>query len=105
MPRTVPVIPVELEGNRYLVSSYGESEWVHNLRAAGGCELSRRGHSETFQASEVPADEREAIIAAYRKNVSRAVSRCFTKLLDAKDHPVVLPLQAHGFLAKPATHG
>ena len=32
VPRKVPVIPVEVEGIRYLVSPYGESEWVRNLR-------------------------------------------------------------------------
>ena len=29
--RKVPVIPVEVDGSRYLVSPYGESEWVRNL--------------------------------------------------------------------------
>jgi len=32
----VPVIPVEHDGARYLVSTRGESNWVRNLRAAGG---------------------------------------------------------------------
>ena len=32
--RTVPVIPVEVAGIRYLVSPYDESDWVRNLRAA-----------------------------------------------------------------------
>jgi F420H(2)-dependent quinone reductase len=49
MPRKVPVIPVEVEGSRYLVSPYGESEWVRNLRAAGRGELRRKGHAETFE--------------------------------------------------------
>ena len=30
--RKVPVIPVEVGGSRYLVSPYGESDWVRNLR-------------------------------------------------------------------------
>jgi hypothetical protein len=33
--RKVPVIPVEVGGNRYLVSPYGESDWDRNLRGAG----------------------------------------------------------------------
>ena len=51
--RTVPVIPVEVEGIRYLVSPYGESQWVRNLRAAGKATLARKGKVETFQASEI----------------------------------------------------
>ena len=39
----VPVIPVEVAGNRYLVAPYGESDWVRNLRTAGKGELSRKG--------------------------------------------------------------
>lgn len=34
--QTIPVIPVEHGGARYLVSPRGEAEWVQNLRAAGG---------------------------------------------------------------------
>ena len=51
-------------------------------------ELSRKGHAETFEASEVPVDERGAVIDAYRKVVSRVVSSCFAKLPSAGDHPV-----------------
>ena len=36
--RMVPVIPVEVESIRYLVSPYGESDSVCNLRAAGKAE-------------------------------------------------------------------
>jgi deazaflavin-dependent oxidoreductase (nitroreductase family) len=88
MPRKVPVIPVELAGSRYLVSPYGETEWVRNLRMAGHGELSRKGHAESFTATEVPADERDAIIGAYRKIISGLVSSYFSRLPAAKDHPV-----------------
>jgi hypothetical protein len=45
-PRKVPVIPVEVGQGRYLVSPYGESDWVRNLRAAGQGELSSKGQTE-----------------------------------------------------------
>jgi deazaflavin-dependent oxidoreductase (nitroreductase family) len=86
--RKVPVIPVEVGGRRYLVSPYGESDWVRNLRAAGRGVLSRKGQAEVFQATEVPVDEREAVIARYREVAGRSVGPCFTKLPDPKDHPV-----------------
>jgi deazaflavin-dependent oxidoreductase (nitroreductase family) len=87
-PRKVPVIPVELGGNRYLVSPYGESEWVRNLRAAGKGELSRKGRAEAFHAVEVPVDQRGPVISRYREVAGRVVGPCFTKLPDARDHPV-----------------
>ena len=67
---------------------HGESEWVRNLRAAGKGELSRRGQAEVFQAVEVPAGDRAAIIARYRQVAGRTVSPYFTKLPKAEDHPV-----------------
>jgi deazaflavin-dependent oxidoreductase (nitroreductase family) len=87
-PRKVPVIPVEAGGSRYLVSPNGESEWVRNLRAAGRGELSRKGRTEAFHAVEVPVDERGPVIARYREVAGRVVGPCFTKLPDARDHPV-----------------
>ena len=86
--RMVPVIPVEVGGTRYLVSPYGESDWVRNLRAAGKATLARKGKVETFQASEIAVPGRAAIIAAYRKVCGRTVDPCFTKLPDPSDHPV-----------------
>ena len=81
-------IPVEVEGIRYLVSPYGESDWVRNLRASGKATLARKGKVETVQASEIAVPGRAAIIAAYRKVCGRAVDPCFTKLPDPSDHPV-----------------
>jgi deazaflavin-dependent oxidoreductase (nitroreductase family) len=87
-PRKVPLIPVEVGGSRYLVSPYGESEWVRNLRAAGKGELSRKGRTEAFRPVEVPVDQRGPIIARYREVTGRVMGPCFTKLPDVRDHPV-----------------
>jgi deazaflavin-dependent oxidoreductase (nitroreductase family) len=86
--RKVPVIPVEVGGSRYLVSPYGESDWVRNLRAAGKGELSRKGRREVFHAVEIPAGQRGPVISRYREVAGRAVDSFFTKLPDARDHPV-----------------
>ena len=87
-PRKVPVIPVEVGQSRYLVSPYGESDWVRNLRTAGQGELSSKGQTEVFHASEVPVEERGAIIARYREVAGSHIGPYFTKLPDPKDHPV-----------------
>src|SRR5512145_3048120 len=41
--RSVPVNIVEYEGARYLVAPRGETEWVRNVRAAGGQAVFRHG--------------------------------------------------------------
>lgn len=88
-PQLLPVIPVEHDGGRYLVSTRGESDWVHNLRAAGGRgELRARGRTEQFRAVEVPVKQRALILAAYRGVAGKTVDSYFAKLPDAADHPV-----------------
>ena len=84
----IPVIPVTLQGERYVVSTRGESEWVRNLRAAGGAELHGKRGSTAFRASEVPVAERPPILTAYRKKAGRTAEAYFAKLPDPQDHPV-----------------
>lgn len=84
----VPVIPVEVDGARYLVSPRGETDWARNLRAAGVCHLGRHGNEQPWRATEVPVTDRAPIIAAYRAVAGRAVRSFFDQLPDVADHPV-----------------
>jgi len=87
-PRKLPVIPVEYEGARYLVSTRGESDWVRNLRAAGGRgEQRSKALSGPFLATEIPVEERPNIIRAYRRVAGKTVDAYFKKLPDPADHP------------------
>jgi deazaflavin-dependent oxidoreductase (nitroreductase family) len=87
-PQVLPVIPVEHEGSRYIVSTRGESDWVKNLRAAGGHGEIRRGEwSGPFQATEIPPDQAGPIIAAYRRKAGKTVEAYWSKLPDDADHP------------------
>src|SRR3954465_11671036 len=79
-PQRVPVIPVEHEGARYLVSTRGESDWVRNLREAGGGEIESKAGLQGFPAAETPVEQRPAVIAAYRAKAGRTVEGYFTKL-------------------------
>ena len=51
-------------------------------------ELSRKGQTDNFRATEVPAQERGTVIARYREVAGSLVDPCFAKLPDPKDHPV-----------------
>jgi deazaflavin-dependent oxidoreductase (nitroreductase family) len=88
-PVRVPVIPIEHDGKRYLVSPRGEAHWVRNLRAAGGDgELTTKGKTERFHARELPIDQRPPLLAQYQARAGRAVASHFKALPDPKDHPV-----------------
>ena len=86
----MPVLPVEHAGARSIVSARGETDWVKNLRAAGGGELGRRRRSHRFAADEIAVDRRAPVIDAYRVTGGRAVAGLFVKLPDPADHPVFL---------------
>jgi len=54
------------EGQRYLVSMLGDgSEWVQNVRAAGGKALIKRGRSHPVLLTEIPHRERAPILKAW----------------------------------------
>lgn len=87
-PVSIPVVPVTVRGQKYLVSTRGEAFWVKNLRASGAGELRAKGKVERFQATEVPIAERPPIIEAYRPVAGRVVEGYFKQLPDPADHPV-----------------
>ncbi|GAB3439554.1 hypothetical protein GCM10027517_13030 [Phycicoccus ginsengisoli] len=86
--QSVPVVPVLVDGHRYLVAPYGESDWVRNLRAAGEAELDGRHGPAHVRADEVAVADRGRVIDAYRRATGRTVQRCFDVLPDPRDHPV-----------------
>lgn len=87
-PRKVPVIPLEVAGRYYIVSTRGESEWVRNLRASGQAELTTAGQMRVVRATEIPVVQRPPIIEAYKKKVGIEVRGYFASLPDPADHPV-----------------
>ncbi len=63
--RSTPVNPLTYQGNRYLVSPRGHTQWVRNMRAAGGGELRLGRHVERFTATELPDDAKPALLREY----------------------------------------
>lgn len=63
LPRTTPVALVELDGRRWVIGTFGETNWVRNLRTSGAATLTV-GKSETpVRATELGLDERTAFFA------------------------------------------
>lgn len=63
--RRVPVNPMTYGNGRYLVSARGDSEWVRNLRAAGGGELRVGRRVRPFTAVELAPAETPELLRAY----------------------------------------
>ena len=81
--RTTPVNPLTIDGARYLVAPRGNTQWVRNMRAAGGGELHIGRRVEPFTVTEVADDAKPAILRAYLKKWSFEVGVFFDGV-DAK---------------------
>ncbi|MFB7554845.1 nitroreductase/quinone reductase family protein [Streptomyces brevispora] len=95
----IPVNPHTYEGAQYLVSARGHSQWVRNMRAAGGGELRKGRRNRVFTAVEIADDEQKVIVVrAYLERWGWEVNQYFqgitAKSTDAEllaacpDHPV-----------------
>jgi deazaflavin-dependent oxidoreductase (nitroreductase family) len=65
--RSTPVNLLEVDGDRYLVAPRGNTQWVRNMRAAGGGRLRLGRKTEDFKANEVPPESGVPILRAYLK--------------------------------------
>jgi deazaflavin-dependent oxidoreductase (nitroreductase family) len=87
-PQNIPVVTVDVNHTKYLVSTRGESQWVKNVRANPDITITAKGHAAKYAAREVPEQDREAILVAYRKKAGKVVEGYFRKLPHESDHPV-----------------
>jgi deazaflavin-dependent oxidoreductase (nitroreductase family) len=75
--RQLPVNPLPYEGGPYLVSARGHSEWVRNMRAAGGGRLKVGRRVQEFTAVELPDAEKPVVLRTYLKKWGWEVGRFF----------------------------
>lgn len=83
-PQKIPLTPVEVDGVKYLVSAYGETQWVKNVRANPDVKLG----NVDYRAAETAVGARKPILDAYRAKVGKYVDNQFGQLPDDADHPV-----------------
>jgi deazaflavin-dependent oxidoreductase (nitroreductase family) len=64
-PHSTPVAPVERDGDVWLVSPFGDVNWVRNLRTVGTVELSRGSEQTSYQARELDAHLSVGVLRTY----------------------------------------
>ena len=98
--REAPVNPLPFEGHTYLVAPRGHTQWVRNLRAAGGGELQRGRRRQRFTAQEIPDADKPVILRAYLRKWSFEVGRFFEGVgADASDDQLQQILPKHPIFA------
>jgi len=95
-PRTVPVVPVDHDGARWLVAPYGPVDWVHNVRADPHVTLLYGRSRVEYLAHEVEPTDVGPVLKKYVTVASKARSQFRTSpdapaaafAAEAGDHPV-----------------
>lgn len=64
-PHTVPVVPIDHDGKRWLVAPYGAVAWVHNVRASGRVRLRYGRTTREYTTREAPAEEAGPVLERY----------------------------------------
>ena len=75
-PRTTPVVTAEYDGKRYLIGTFGNVNWVRNLRAAGEATLTRGRRAEQISVVELTPAEAAPLL---KEILSTPYSASFTR--------------------------
>ena len=96
-PRTTPIAPVFGEDDAvWLVAAYGETAWVHNVRAAGQLELRRGDDRVCYRARELDPGEAVPVLRAYlAKGTSLFVRRRFDVSAHSRDEAIEAEARRH----------
>jgi deazaflavin-dependent oxidoreductase (nitroreductase family) len=96
--RSAPVNLLTYEGKQYLVAPRGQTQWVRNIRLAGGGELQLGTKAEPFTAYEITDTDKLPILRAYLRRWKAEVGVFFSGVgadspeeelrRIAPDHPV-----------------
>ncbi|MEO3862295.1 nitroreductase family deazaflavin-dependent oxidoreductase [Acrocarpospora sp. B8E8] len=105
LPRTVPIATLRHDGHHWLVSPFGDTHWVHNIRADARAELGRGRRFRPVRLVEVDDDRKPEILRAYRRvfGLVPFVRAAFGA--GADDRPQLFAIEAHrhpAFLIQPA---
>jgi len=88
--RSTPVNLLTLDGDRFLVAPRGQTQWVRNLRVAGGGELRVGRRAERFTATELADEDKPPVLRAYLKRWKWEVGMFFENITaDATDEQLL----------------
>ncbi|MCV7278450.1 nitroreductase family deazaflavin-dependent oxidoreductase [Mycolicibacterium flavescens] len=68
-PRSTPVTPMLVDGDRYVVNGYPGADWVRNVRAAGEVTLRQGRHAERARLVELTPDQARPVLREFPTQV------------------------------------
>src|SRR5216683_2785361 len=111
LDRTTPVAVVSIDRRRWVIATFGETNWARNLRAAGNATITVNRQAEPVSARELSTTEAEAFyrdtLAPYVNSIPLGLGRFMLgSLLGAKEMLTDPQAAAHHhpvFELRPAT--
>lgn len=73
-PRSTPITPMYIDGQRYVVEGFPGADWAANARAAGVVTLTKGRRSERVRAVEVSPDDARSLLRAFPTKVPTGVA-------------------------------
>ncbi|MFB4300821.1 nitroreductase family deazaflavin-dependent oxidoreductase [Actinomadura sp. NTSP31] len=89
LPRTAPVALLKYDGRQWLVSPFGDTHWVGNVRADGRAALGRGRRLRPVRLTEIDDDRAPRVLRAYRHKF-RIVPFVRDAFTTGEHHPVFL---------------
>ncbi|HTM83379.1 MAG TPA: nitroreductase/quinone reductase family protein, partial [Mycobacterium sp.] len=72
-PRSTPVTPMTVDGQRYVVGGFPGADWVENVRSAKVATLRRGRRSERVRMVEMSPDQARPLLRAFPTEVPTGV--------------------------------
>ena len=87
VPRTTPIALVEIDGKRWVIGTFGDTNWVRNLRAAREATLTVGRNREDVVADELGVEDRTTffrdVLAPYVRRLR--IGALLLSILGAKE--------------------
>jgi deazaflavin-dependent oxidoreductase (nitroreductase family) len=72
-PRSTPVTPMHVDGQRYVVATFPGADWVANVRAADTVTLTDGRRTENFRMVELEAEQAAPVLRFFGEQVPAGV--------------------------------
>jgi len=72
-PRSTPITPMEVDGQRYIVAAFPGADWVANVRATQQVTLTDKGYTERVELVELPVAEARPVLRLFPVQVPAGI--------------------------------
>lgn len=72
-PRSTPITPMHVDGQRYVVEGFPGADWAANVRAAGEATLTQGRRSERMRVAELSPEDARPLLLVFPTQVPTGV--------------------------------